>query len=70
MPIDTLRFEQSEQVLDAIHGEHRRAGWVIDGEHGFSAGLGCGWQVRDDTLSMSERGRPSLCPFAEAQGGP
>ena len=27
-------------LLDAIHGEHRRAGCVIDGEHGVFAGFG------------------------------
>jgi sucrose phosphorylase len=37
---------------------------------GFSRGSGCGRLVCDDTLSMSEWGRPSPCPFAEARGGP
>jgi len=50
---------QGARVLDAIHPEHRWASCVIDGEHGFSTGLGCGWLVCDDTLSMSEWGRPS-----------
>ena len=36
----------------------------------FSPGLGCGWLVCDDTLSMSELGRPSPWSFGEARGGP
>jgi len=37
---------------------------------GFSLGLGCGVLVRDDSVCMSDKGRPSPLPFGEARGGP
>jgi len=59
-----------DSLLDAIRGEHGWRGPVIDGECGVSGVRVAGGLVRDDTLSMSEWGRPSPCPFAEARGGP
>ena len=46
-------------VLDAIHGERGSGGRVVDGERGVSRDSGCGWLVLDDTLSVSDSGRPS-----------
>jgi hypothetical protein len=57
-------------LLDAIQGEHRRAGRVVDGGHAVFPGFGLRGLACDDTLIMSERGRPSPLPFAEARGGP
>jgi hypothetical protein len=50
---------EADRLLDVIQDEHGRAGRVVGGEHGVFAGSGCGGLVCDDSVSMSERGRPS-----------
>jgi transposase len=57
-------------VLAAVQGERHRAGCVVAGERGFGDGPGCGRVVCDDTVSVSDKGRPSPLPFPEARGGP
>jgi hypothetical protein len=57
-------------VLGAIQGERHRAGCVFAGERDFRGRSGCGGMACDDTVSMSDKGRPSPLPFREARGGP
>ena len=59
-----------DQLLAAVQGERHRAGCVVAGERGFGDGSGCGRVVCDDTVSVSDKGRPSPLPFPEARGGP
>jgi len=69
-----LTYRQTERtfglVLAAVQGERHRAGCVVAGERGFGDGSGCGRVVCDDTVSVSDKGRPSPLPFPEARGGP
>jgi hypothetical protein len=58
------------KLLAAVQGERHRAGCVVAGERGFGDGSGCGRVVCDDTVSVSDKGRPSPLPFPEARGGP
>ena len=58
------------RVLAAVQGERHRAGCGVAGERGFGDGSGCGRVVCDDTVSVSDKGRPSPLPFPEARGGP
>ena len=46
-------------VLAAIQGERRWGGCVVAGECGFRGGSGCGRVACDDTVSTSDKGRPS-----------
>jgi transposase InsO family protein len=57
-------------LLAAVQGERHRAGCVVAGERGFGDGSGCGRVVCDDTVRVSDKGRPSPLPFPEARGGP
>ena len=57
-------------VLSAIQGERDGAGCVFAGERDFRGGSGCGGVACDDTVSVSDKGRPSPLPFREARGGP
>ena len=57
-------------LLAAVQGERHRGGCVVDGERAFRGGSGCGRVACDDTVSMSDMGRPSPLPFREARGGP
>jgi hypothetical protein len=57
-------------VLGAIQGERHRAGCVFASERGFRGGSGCGLVACDDTVSVSDKGRPSPLPFREDRGGP
>lgn len=66
----TIVHGQGTCVLAAVQGERHRAGCVVAGERGFGDGSGCGRVVCDDTVSMSDKGRPSPLPFPEARGGP
>ena len=58
------------QLLAVVQGERQRAGCVFAGERGFRGGSGCGGVACDDTVSVSEMGRPSPLPFREVRGGP
>ena len=57
-------------LLGAIQGDRHRAGCVFAGERGFRGGSGCGLVACDDTVSVSDKGRPSPLPFREDRGGP
>jgi hypothetical protein len=57
-------------LLAAVQGERQRAGCVFPDERGFRGGSGCGGVACDDTVSVSDKGRPSPLPFAEVRGGP
>ena len=57
-------------LLAAVQGERRWRGCVFAGERDFRGGSGCGGVARDDTVSVSDKGRPSPLPFAEVRGGP
>jgi hypothetical protein len=57
-------------LLAAVQGERRWRGGVFAGERGFRGGSGCGLVGCDDTVSVSDMGRPSPLPFREARGGP
>ena len=61
---------QEPRLLAAVQGERHRAGCVVAGERGFRGGSGCGGVACDDTVSVSDKGRPSPLPFPEARGGP
>ena len=65
-----LRVPLPVGLLAAVQGERHRAGCVVAGERGFGDGSGCGRVVCDDTVSVSDKGRPSPLPFPEARGGP
>ena len=56
------------QLLGAVQGELQRAGCVFAGERGFRGGSGCGGVACDDTVSVSDMGRPSSLSFAEVRG--
>ena len=45
-----------EELAEAAQVSPR---YVIHGDRGVFRGLGCGWPVLDDTLSVSDSGRPS-----------
>ena len=60
----------AELVLAAIQGERRWGGCVVAVECGFGGGSGCGRVACDDTVSVSDKGRPSPLPFREVRGGP
>jgi hypothetical protein len=64
------RAQTLEGVLAAVQGERRWRGGVFAGERGFRGGSGCGLVGCDDTVSVSDMGRPSPLPFREARGGP
>ena len=49
----------ADRVLAAVQGERHRAGCDLAGERGFRGGSGCGWVACDDTVSVSDTGRPS-----------
>jgi len=57
-------------LLGAIQGDRHRAGCVFASERGFRGGSGCGLAACDDTVSVSDKGRPSPLPFREDRGGP
>jgi hypothetical protein len=58
------RFEALDrQVLAAIQGDRHWAGGVVAGERCFYGGSGCGWGACDDTVSVSDTGRPSPVTF-------
>jgi hypothetical protein len=62
--------ENPAYLLAAIQGERRWGGLVFGGERGFRGGSGCGGVACDDTVSVSDKGRPSPVPFGEVRGGP
>ena len=64
------RRVKNDPLLAAVQGERQRAGCVVAGERGFRDGSGCGRVACDDTVSVSDKGRPSPLPFPEARGGP
>jgi hypothetical protein len=49
----------SLRVLAAVEGERLRSGCVVAGGRGFRGGCGCGQVACDDTVSVSDMGRPS-----------
>jgi serine/threonine-protein kinase len=55
-------------LLAAIQGERHLGGRVVAGERDFRDGSGCGRVACDDTVSVSDKGRPSPVPFSEAPG--
>jgi hypothetical protein len=57
-------------LLAVIQGERRWGGCVVAVECGFRGGSGCGRVACDDTVSTSDKGRPSPLPFREVRGGP
>jgi hypothetical protein len=67
---DAVRLALPGRLLAAVQGERHRAGRVVAGERGFRGGSGCGGVACDDTVSVSDKGRPSPLPFPEARGGP
>ena len=46
-------------LLAAVQGERHRAGCDFAGGRGFRGGSGCGGVACDDTVSVSDMGRPS-----------
>ena len=56
-------------LLAAIQGERRWGGCVVAVECGFRGGSGCGRVACDDTVSTSDKGRPSPLPFAKSGEG-
>ena len=57
--LDALAVLMLAGVLAAVLGERHRAGCDLAGERGFRGGSGCGWVACDDTVSVSDTGRPS-----------
>jgi hypothetical protein len=53
----------TDLVLAAIQGERRWRGCVFAGERGFRGGSGCGGVACDDSVSVSDKGRPSPLSF-------
>jgi hypothetical protein len=68
--ITHLMSRAGNWLLAAVQGERHRAGCVVAGERGFGDGPGCERVVCDDTVSVSDKGRPSALSFPEARGGP
>ena len=60
--------QEGDPVLAAIQGERRWRGCVFAGERGFRGGSGCGGVACDDTVSVSDKGRPSPLPFCRSPG--
>ncbi|HEY4852130.1 MAG TPA: hypothetical protein VII22_15180, partial [Streptosporangiaceae bacterium] len=58
----------ADRLLAAIQGERRWRGCVFAGERGFRGGSGCGGVACDDTVSVSDKGRPSPLPFCRSPG--
>ena len=56
------------QVLAAIQGERFWRGCVFACERGFRGGSGCGGVACDDTVSVSDKGRPSPLSFCRSPG--
>ena len=69
-PADAQSKTLRQEVLAAIQGERHLGGRVVAGECVFRGGSGCGRAACDDTVSVSDMGRPSPLPFREARGGP